>query len=204
MDERQTWSRRIGLTRGKAAIVAVLAVTLVVVIYVKYGPSTTADFPVSLVARSRRGPKAVNRAAGASPQATQLLEAGAAPFLSTPLDDSRWKSPELATVLAYDPFALPPGFPQPPQGPGMAQGAQEAAIASDADAAADQMAEAIESMQMELEELQQRGVQIILRGRDQYVAMIGDRTIHVGDEISGFTVTAIEPDHVRVERKVQK
>jgi hypothetical protein len=66
------------------------------------------------------------------------------------------------------------------------------------------MAEAIESLRLELEQLQQRGVHVILRGRDEYVAMIGDRTIHVGDEISGFTVTAIEADHVRVERKVQK
>jgi hypothetical protein len=31
--------------------------------------------------------------------------------------------------------------------------------------------------------------------------VIGDRTIHVGDEINGFIVTAIEPDGVRVEGK---
>jgi hypothetical protein len=108
-------------------------------------------------------------------------------------------------VLAFDPFALPSGFPRLPQGIGASRSAQDAAVnAADVDVAADQLAEAIESLRMELEELQQRGVRVIIRGRDEYVAMIGDRTIHVGDEISGFTVTAIEPDHVRVERKVQK
>jgi hypothetical protein len=52
--------------------------------------------------------------------------------------------------------------------------------------------------------LQERGVNVIVRGRDEYVAMIGNRTVHVGDDIDGFTVTAIEPDGVRVERKIQQ
>ena len=34
------------------------------------------------------------------------------------------------------------------------------------------------------------------------MAMIGDRMLHVGDEINGFTVTEIDPKGVRVERKV--
>jgi hypothetical protein len=106
-------------------------------------------------------------------------------------------------VLAYDPFALPSEFPRSAQVAGASR-AQVAAIAATLAENADQMAEAIESFRVELEQLQQRGVHVIVRGRDQYVAMIGERTIHVGDEIGGFTVTAIEPDYVRVERKVQK
>ena len=57
---------------------------------------------------------------------------------------------------------------------------------------------------MELAALQARGVNVIVRGRNEYVAMIGDRTLHVGDEFEGFTITAIEPDGVRVERKIQE
>jgi hypothetical protein len=42
----------------------------------------------------------------------------------------------------------------------------------------------------------------VVRERDQYVAMVGDRTLHVGDEIKGFIVTEIDPQEgVRVERK---
>jgi hypothetical protein len=108
-------------------------------------------------------------------------------------------------VLAFDPFALPSGFPRSSQATVSSRSAAGTAVeGADAEIAADQLADAIESLRMELEELQQRGVRVIIRGRDEYVAMIGDRTIHVGDEISGFTVTAIEADHVRVERKVQK
>jgi hypothetical protein len=46
---------------------------------------------------------------------------------------------------------------------------------------------------------------VIVRERDQYAAMIGDRIVHVGDEINGFTVTVIDPaSGVRVERKPAK
>jgi hypothetical protein len=206
--EPQTWPKRIGLTRGKAVIVAALAVTLVVVVYVKYGSSGAAVISSRLIGLSGRRPaaKTDSEQAGATAKA-QAAASNAASMLSVEVDESRWKSPDLSMVLAYDPFALPAGFPQPPQGAAAANSAQVGTvIAEDADLAADQLAEAIESLRMELEQLQQRGVHVIVRGRDrdQYVAMIGDRTLHVGDKIGGFTVTAIEADHVRVERKVQQ
>jgi hypothetical protein len=37
-------------------------------------------------------------------------------------------------------------------------------------------------------------VHVIVGQKGQYVAMIGDRMVHVGDEIgNGFTVTEIDP-----------
>ena len=42
---------------------------------------------------------------------------------------------------------------------------------------------------------------MVVRDREQYVAVIGDRLVHVGDEINGFTVTAVEPNGVHIERK---
>jgi hypothetical protein len=44
-------------------------------------------------------------------------------------------------------------------------------------------------------------VHVIVRERDAYVAVIGDRLLHVGDKINEFTVTAIDPDGVHVEMK---
>ena len=203
MDEPETWSKRIGLTRGKAAIVAVLAVTLVVVVYVKYGPSggsnRSGGFVQAFIARA--APKSGSATSEAQTKSQQPPRSA---LFSTAADASRWKSPDLSIVLAYDPFALPAEFPQSLQASGASRSAQVAEADATEAQEADQMAEAIESLRMELEQLQQRGVHVIVRGRDQYVAMIGERTIHVGDEIAGFTVTAIEPDHVRVERKVQK
>jgi hypothetical protein len=206
VDEPQTWWKRVGLTRGKAAIVAVLTVSLVVVIYVKYGPSGAATISSRLIGLSGRRPatRSDSEASGATTN-SKTARSIANELLSVEVDESRWKSPDLSMVLAYDPFALPAGFPQPKQGAATSSSAQiGTASAEEADIAAEQLAEALENLRMELEELQQRGVHVIVRGRDQYVAMIGERTIHVGDEINGFTVTAIEPDHVRVERKVQR
>jgi hypothetical protein len=205
VDEPQTWSKRIGLTRGKAVVVSVLAVTLVVVIYVKYGPSGAAAISNRLMSLSGRRPGAKSDSQASAAKNANTTQLNAAELLSVEVDESRWKSPDLSVVLAYDPFALPSGFPQPQQAASASSSAQISAVSpEEADIAAEQLAEAIETLRMELEQLQQRGVHVIVRGRDEYVAMIGDRTIHVGDEISGFTVTAIEPDHVRVERKVQK
>jgi hypothetical protein len=207
VDEPQTWSKRIGLTRGKAAIVGILAVTLLVLIYIQYGATEAADVSAGVVESpaSRQAPKSDRLPADASSAKRKQLEPAATRPLSVAVDHSRWKSPELAVVLAYDPFAPPPGFPQPPRSANIAHAASDGAtIALDAEAAAEELAEAIEILRIELEQLQQRGVHVIVRGRNQYVAMIGDRTIHVGERIGGFTVTAIEPDHVRVERTVQK
>ena len=205
MDE-QAWARQIGLTRGKAALVALLAVVLVSLIYIKYGPSSADDASAlhsELPGRRSASRTASQPAAGSSAsEAPTVADAG--PSSSKPFDQPGWKVPELATVIAFDPFALPASFPQPAQLVSGTTAAEGTADPADAASAADQLAEAIEQLRMELEQLQQRGVQVIVRGRDQYVAMIGDRTVHVGDEISGFTVTAIEQDHVRVERKVQK
>jgi len=206
VDEPQRWSKRVGLTRAKAAIVCLLAVAMVAVIYIQYGPTIASEMSTGLARtiRARRAPRP-DSAPDSKSENSLPPESGAGGWPSAAVDPSAWRSPGLAAVLAFDPFALPSGFPRPAQATGDSRSAHDPAVAAeDAELAADQLTDAIESLRMELEELQQRGVRVIIRGRDQYAAMIGDRTIHVGDEISGFTVTAIEPDHVLVERKVQR
>ena len=105
--------------------------------------------------------------------AEQGKDAAAAPLI----DETRWKSPKLETIVAYDPFALPPTFPQPPKVAAGAKGKDgEALIAAAAADDAKKLAEAVEKLHMELEELTQRGVHVIVREGDQYVAM--DRRSH--------------------------
>src|SRR4051812_33244846 len=118
------------------------------------------------------------------------------------IDERRWKSPKLDTIVAYDPFALPAAFPQPPKVASGNKGKDgkaliEAAAADDAK----KLAEAIEKLHMDLAELKQRGVHVIVGEGDRYVAWIGERKLHVGDKINGFTVTAIDTDGVHIERK---
>jgi hypothetical protein len=206
--EHQSLSQRIGLTPGKGAVIGILAAALMAVLYMQFGNSAddsslavvdgTTDAAVS-AAPAALPPSAV--ATALIPVAT-AVKTRAATAVTASFDESKWKSPELARVVAYDPFAVPSAFPQPVRTALELQTLAEAED-SDAEQAAARMAAAVEGLQSELKSLQERGVHVIMRGqKDQYVAMIGDRTIHVGDEINGFIVTAIEPDGVRVERKL--
>ncbi len=204
MAEATTSEKQRGLTRRKAITIAVLAVVLVVVLYVQFGMSNEKTNSALVGYRPQR-------AAASQPTDSTAKHAVVAPqkkptgnnTVSAPIiDQTRWKSPTLTTVVAYDPFALPPAFPQPPRVVGGSKSDKaENLIAAAAADDAKKMADAVEKIHMELEELAQRGVHVIVRDRDGYAAMIGDRMLHVGDKINEFTVTAIDPDGVHVERK---
>ncbi len=201
--DAQKESQRGGMTRGKAALIGVLTVVLLGVLYLQYGRSSAASNSEPVASAARRRPA---EAPAKQPPTTATVnntqnESGSPVAVAAAVDETRWKSPNLADVVDYDPFALPATFPKPPvidPTSASGQGLVAAAAADDAKS----LAEAIAQMQKQLEELKQRGVHVIVRERDQYVAMIGDRTVHVGDEIDGFTVTEIDPAGVRVERKV--
>jgi hypothetical protein len=194
-----TASKQPALTRGKAMIIAVLTIVLVGVLYFQYGRSMggaeVAEIDNS--ATPKRVPRPVSptnpNSAEVAADAERDTQAALLEF-----DQSKWEPPELSTLVSYDPFALPDAFPRPPKIGGLN-------VAADGDAAEDhtrQLAEALADLRMQLDELKQRGVHVIVGQKDQYVAMIGDRLIHVGDEINGFTVTEIDPkEGVRVERK---
>jgi hypothetical protein len=201
------------LTRGKAILIAVLGVVLVVVLYVQFGRRGETLATETVEYRPRQTPAmpapapATATAKPAATVTTQVTPGAKAPagtqVVAVPIiDETKWKAPPLAKAAAFDPFALPAAFPQPAKvtkdGKVLnTEGLIAAAAADDAK----RLADAIEKLQTELEELKQRGVHVIIRERDQYAAMIGDRMLHVGDEINGFTVTAIDPNGVHVERK---
>jgi hypothetical protein len=201
MADTQTESKRARLTPAKAALIAVLAVVLVGVLYAQYGGSSAAADAEPVASMPRRGPGA--------PAATSILAAkqekktqvdiGVPAGTAVVVDETKWKSPNPEDVVDYDPFALPERFPKPRAIERIATGAEEAAAAAADDAK--RLADAIVLLRRQLEDLKQLGVQVIVREGDQYVAMIGDRMVHVGEEINGFTVVGIDPTGVRVERK---
>jgi hypothetical protein len=211
--ESQSTMDRIGLTRGKAALIGVLALVLIGLIARQFGGPDEELYVNESAAQTVRGwPAAPAAGSISSPNTTQPGKADSTPVRMersagegrparpAPHDD-RWRPAELSEAIAYDPFALPASFPQPPQ---LVVHATLAAGSADRLAPVHaELARAIERLRLQLEGLQQRGVHVIVnhRGQNEYVAMIGDRTLHVGDEIDGFTVTAIDPDGVRVEKK---
>lgn len=206
MADAQRSPKKSGLTRGKAVVIAVLAVVLAVILYVQFGSADATASSESKYRASRASapslPQSTESAVKDAAVADVRAPAGSETFTAPIIDETRWKSPELTSVIAYDPFALPAKFPQPAKAASNAKA--DEAVGLIAAAAADdakKLAEAVEKLRMQLEELKQRGVHVIVREQDQYMAMIGDRMLHVGDEINGFTVTGIDPNGVHVERK---
>jgi hypothetical protein len=207
--DAQTLSK-IGLTRGKAILIGTLFVALIVVLYVQFGRGsatsggdTTGYRPPKPAVVVQPVNSTANPVTLASAKTQSNIQAGEAKnSAATPLIDlARWKSPKLETIVAYDPFALPGVFPQPKVAGGAQAKGADGLIAAAAADDAKKLAEAVEQLHMQLEELTQRGVHVIVRERDAYVAVIGDRLLHVGDKINEFTVTAIDPDGVHVEMK---
>jgi hypothetical protein len=208
--EAKTSSKK-DLTRGKAILIGILSVVLVVILYIQFGGSEAKPTGAGTAYRPPRPAVAVQSVNSSSSPVTLASATTPAPSVNKDknvvatqlIDGARWKSPKLSTVVAYDPFALPSSFPQPkvsmdPRAKG-SDGLIAAATAGDAK----KLAEAVEKRYMQLEELKQRGVHVITRDEGgQFVAWIGERKLHVGDTINGFTVTAIDPDDgVWVERK---
>ena len=101
----------------------------------------------------------------------------------------------MANVEGYDPFALPALFPQPPA-PGETGALAQVQAKSREDEAAQLAALAAEraQTQSQLTALRQQGVRVIIKRNDQYVAIVGEQEVHVGDKIDGFTVIAIDMD----------
>jgi len=201
--DQPSLTKQLGVTPAKLAIIAVLAVVLVGSLYRQFGGTAEEAVPVAQKkrepAQSKSG-KEATQAAEQDASDTELQD-----DITEEIDGAVWKAPELASVIQYDPFAIPATFPQPKQdivGVELAEGAV-------ADVAASEVSEeerlaALQELQAALEQLRQQGVQVIFKHRDQYVAMIGDKTVHVGDEIGGFKVIAIDRGGVQVERTTQQ
>jgi len=201
VDKKQNnWAKQAGVTPGKLALIGVLAVVLVGVLYLQFAPKSKSA-PVAQLA-----PLAVTRAAttAAAARAAVSGQQAAAPSASErkkTLTVANWHSPQLANVVAYDPFALPDAFPKPPT-PEEAALAQSAAATSNEDAAEKEaeLAAAREKAESDLAQLKQMGVKAIIERNNKWVAIVGDKTVRVGDEIHGFRVIAIEGNDVWVEK----
>ena len=205
-----------GLTPGKAVLIAVLSVVLVVVLYVQFGgkgddagtekPSAYRP-PRPAIAvqpaddKAKAAPVTLATAKVSASSAGKVEKASAA----LQIDETRWKAPKLDVVVAYDPFALPASFPQPAKAGAGGTGKDGDLLSAAAADDAKRVAEEHDRQLQELEELRTVGVHAIVREGDHWVAVVGDRTLRVGDTINDFVVTAIDPDDpkgsVHIERK---
>lgn len=209
-------SNKTGLTRGKAILIGALAIVLLIVLYVQFGgssekwadgaPGYRPPRPAVVVQPAIPEPKPVTPAV-AKPAATRTTGKQKDTTSVPVINETHWKAPPVASIIAYDPFALPASFPQPPKiaaGKKSADGKDLIAAAAEDDAK--RAADAAEELHLQLQQLIEQGVHAVFSEGNQYVAVVGDRVLRIGDEIDGFTVTAIDPDAapekvVHLERK---
>ena len=195
----QAATKKSEVTPGKLALIGVVGVVLVIVLYLQYGDqlksTAKSDAPATTAAARRTKP--------ANAKAAKKDDVAGTDFELRKSTGSRatWQAPELASVVTYDPFALPASFPQLQHGDAETALAQTEAQKTQ-DASAQQAALEAERTQMQaaLTSLKQQGVQVIVKREDQYIAIIGDQEVRVGDEFQGFTVVAIDANGVRLAK----
>jgi len=192
VDSKPNWGKQAGLTPGKMALMVVLAVVFVGVLYHQFGGRSTPPQSVTVQSTS----PADSATTEEKPSTKQSPSAQAVGIAHKKITfRAQWQALSLATVVGYDPFALPTSFPQPPTEDAAGALAQnEASSREDLLAQRAALAAEREQTQSQLAGLRQQGVQIFIKRNNQQVATVGDQEVHVGDKIDGFTVIAIDAD----------
>jgi hypothetical protein len=202
VDSKSNWVKQTGLTPHKMALIVVLAVVLVGVLYHQLvgfssKPPSVAAEPTAAPESSAVQTKS-NDAHGPSNKANGFAR-------TNTTIRGQWQSPSVATVVAYDPFALPASFPRAlAQDDAGTLARSEASTREDASARRAALAAEREQTQSQLIGLRQQGVRVIIKRNDQYVAIVGDQEVHVGDQLDGFTVIAIDADNVYVAKDLSR
>jgi hypothetical protein len=172
------WLQQYGMTPGRAAIMAVLALVLAAVWGPQLWPSTEKAPAVAVVKPPKPKP-AMAAPRPAKPITVAGIEAALPKTVPKPLkkrDLPRFTASEAA---AYDPFAAPAWSPA-------AVSLLAGSGVGGADGDAEDRFEAIRS----------RGVAMILMSPEGKAAQLGDKTVRVGDQIDGFEVIDITSDGV--------
>ena len=204
MDNKTSPKKQTGATPAKLILIGVLSFVLLAVLYIQFG-SSQADTPIA-----SNEPLNLPSAAAVSSTAAKAAEENKQPATTADAAPkkteitSNWQTTDVAAAIKYDPFALPPLFPQRLQEAKDNKLAKDAHKTDDSQADAAARAEKLKQLTTEFGQLQRQGVRVVMETHDKFVAMIGDKTVHVGDNIDGFTVVAIDADGVRVARDLKQ
>ena len=111
---------------------------------------------------------------------------------------AKWPQVLLSDCTRYDPFATPDGFVLK----------KEVRVQEEVDGEAlrreIEIAKKRADQERAISSLRDAGVNAVFNGAQQSSAIIGLRTVRVGEEVEGFRVLAIEPDGIVIERPAIK
>jgi hypothetical protein len=203
--DKTSLKKATGLTPAKLILIGVLSLVLLAVLYIQFGSSSAETASPPYEPPHCRPAVAATQPAAPKPVDDNKQTATTADAVPKKAEiTSNWQTADVATAVQYDPFALPPLFPQRIQEAKDNKLAKDAVETDDGHADAAARAESLKELTTEFSQLQRQGVRVIMQKQDKYVAMIGDKTIHVGDDIDGFTVVAIDANGVRVARDLKQ
>ncbi len=199
----------LGATPGKLCLSVVLGIILIVVLYLELSKGGSANaqattLPPPVVARPPRSTatKTNNR------QNSQVISADVSQLQSSN-DRDNWNAVALDSIFKHDPFAVPAAFLPPPSehSEPTAKVPTGSAPKMDNSMALDKQREEREKQAAAeakarddaMNALEKQGVSLVLRDGNQWIAVVGDITIRVGDQLGAFRVVEILPDGVVIE-----
>ncbi len=181
-----------GTSPQKIAVAAVLTIIFVAVLVVQFGGTSSTE-GANQQKGTAGGPTRDSRrrhVAGATQEPASLD----APERST----VPWPVCELADVLRHDPFAIPEEFVKHQD---TASTTSRPNLQRDAVQRREELLRKKAQREQALADLQRQGVLAVLGGGSEgNVAIVGSRTVRVGDEFSGVRVVAIEADGVVLDQ----
>jgi hypothetical protein len=179
-----TISERIGVTRGKLALVGVLAVVLVVVIVVQLPGPASVDKAATTAITSLGELEQVDNDKGESNSETN--QANKNRIDTRP---RQWPKLSIDTIIAFDPLVTPSWYVAAAQ----VEPTNEQDDLSLAEAEDNARAAALAT-------LQQTGASIVLIANGERIATIGEQSVRIGDSIQGFQVSDITDQGVILTR----
>jgi len=169
---------KIGASPGKLALIAVLAVVLIVVLFVQFGGGFGTKQSLNREPDGESHRSEPDGETGAQSDRPSRARGTSRDSLSP------WPKLDLADVLDYNPFAVRAPVSEPSDSPATT-------VESDAGRA---------EQERLLQQLQQEGVQAVIGSAVKgNAAVIGSRTVRVGDVLGQLRVVAVESDGVVLE-----
>lgn len=171
---------RLGATAGKLAVIAILAAALIALLVF---PSGGKSAPSTKPSQQTTAPPP-NPQANSNPPPTQ--ESAAEPNAAhSPAPSAALGLPVISLDEAseHDPFAAVPALTQ--------QTATNSNQASDVEAGKEQKVDREEQVKQAVAAIRTQGVQMVLLGKNENLAIIGNRRVRVGDQLGGLRVTSI-------------
>lgn len=173
------WNKKLGATPGKLALASVLGMVLVIVIYYQFAAGNAS------VDSGRRDRHAAERTSSADQPPDHVSKTPTVNATTGTVGE--WPEPSLETVLAHDPFALPPGLEPPTPDSTQPRPSGERADGGEAP-------ELQQKWERALATVRELGIHMVLVGEQEQVALVGEQAVRVGEVLEGFRVVAIDAD----------